>query len=334
MRALRFVFLVVLLQCSSIAQTILNGAGATFPNPMYQAWSSEYHRAHPDVQLNYQSIGSAGGIRALTAGALDFAATDWPMSDEQVNQLRQRRGIEVIHVPTVMGAVVLVYNLPEVDTQLKFSGAVLGQMYLGNITRWNDPAIAKENPGVILPDKKIIVVHRTDGSSTTYIFRDFLARTSPEWKEKAGSDSSVRWPVGVGAWSGGGGERAYTLDGAIFYTEWIYAVQNHMTIAGVRNAAGKYINASPESIAEASVQMPQDFRAWITNTSGDRAYPMACLTWLLIPRTWGDPNKRKAMINFLDWILDSGQKMTSNLHYVPLPETLAAQVRNDVKQIK
>jgi phosphate transport system substrate-binding protein len=324
------------LQCISIAQTTLIGAGATFPSPIYSKWFDEYHRQHPGGVIKYQAIGSGGGIAQLTKGAIDFGATDGPMTDDQVNQLRERRGIEVIHIPTVVGAVVPVYNLPEVDTQLKFSGELLAQIFLGNVTRWDDPGIAKENPGVKLPDKKINVVHRTDSSNTTYIFTDFLSKTSPEWKNRVGSGMSVQWPVGVRVWPGGGGEKAYSLDGAIAYFEWIYAVHSHMTIASVKNAAGKYITASPESIAAAaaSAELPEDFRAFITNAAGDNAYPMACLAWLLIPRTWDNTGKRKAMVDFLNWMLDSGQTMTSDLYYVPLPENLVAEVRAKIKEIK
>jgi len=327
--------LILFLPCISSAQTTLNGAGATLPIPIYSKWFYKYHRQHPGVVINYQAIGSGGGIWQLTAGTVDFGATDSPMTDDQVNHLRERRGIDVIHIPTVVGAVVPVYKLPEVDTQLKFSGELLAQIFLGNITRWNDPEIAKENPEVKLPDKEISVVQRSDASSTTYIFTDFLSKTSPEWKDKVGRGTSVQWPVGVRVWPGGGSERAYLLDGAIAYTEWIYAVQNHMTIASVKNAAGNYIKASPESItAAASADLPGDLRALITNAPGDNAYPMACLTWLLIPSTWDNTGRRKAMVDFLNWMLDSGQEMTSDLYYVPLPENLVAEVRAKIKEIK
>lgn len=327
--------LILFLPCIGIAQTTLKGAGATFPTPIYSKWFDTYHRQHPGVVINYQAIGSGGGIWQLTKGTIDFGATDGAMTDDQQNQLRQRRGIDVIHIPTVMGAVVPIYNLPEVDTQLKFSGELLAQIFLGNITRWNDPGIAKENPEVKLPDKEIKVVHRFDGSNTTYVFTDFLSKMSPEWKEKVGRGMSVQWPVGARVWTGGGGEGAYSLDGSLAYIEWIYAVHNHMSMASVKNAAGKYVEASPQSItAAASAELPEDFRALITNAPGDNAYPIAYLTWLLIPRTWHNTRKRRAMVDFLNWMLDSGQEMTSDLYYVPLPENLVAEVRAKIKEIK
>ena len=312
----------------------LTGAGATFPNPIYQKWFSEYHKLHPNVEINYQSIGSGGGIKQIQARTVDFGASDGPMSDEQL----AATPFKILHLPTVLGAVVPIYNIPAVSQELKFSGDVLADIFLGKINKWNDPRIAKLNPGVKLPDSDIIVVHRSDGSGTTYIWTDFLSKVSPEWKTKVGKNTSVNWPVGLG---GKGNEgvsgTVKQTEGSIGYVELIYAVQNKMAYSSVQNPAGKFVKASLASTtaAAASVkEMPDDFRVSITNAPGPDAYPIASFTWLLVPVKWDDAAKRKATVDFLNWMVDSGQKMTPDLSYAPLPKGVVAKEKVAIKQIQ
>lgn len=315
------------------AQTTLNGAGATFPYPMYSKWFSEYHKAHPEVQINYQSIGSGGGIRQVLAGTVDFGASDGPMTDEQLVQAK----IKILHIPTVLGAVVPAYNVSGVTEQLKFSPQVIADICLGKITNWNDKAIAADNPGVKLPDKAIIVVHRSDGSGTNYIFTDYLAKVSSEWKDKVGKGTSVKWPVGMGG-KGNEGVAGFIrgMDGAFGYVELIYAVQNKIPYGSVKNAAGVWLKGSLEgaTAAAASVKnMPADFRVSITNAPGKEAYPISSFTWLLIPTQSKDASKGKILVDFLNWMLTNGEKMTKDLDYAPLPETVSAKVREAIKQV-
>ena len=319
---------------SASAETNLNGAGATFPNPIYQKWFSEYHNAHKDVQINYQSIGSGGGIQQLTSGTVDFGASDGPMTDEQLSKV----AVKVLHIPTVLGAVVPMYNINGVTGELKFSGDVLADIYLGNIKKWNDPRLAKDNPGVKFPDEDIVVVHRSDGSGTTYIFTDFLSKVSSAWKDKVGKGTSVNWPAGLG---GKGNEGVSGMvkqtDGSIGYVELIYAVSNKMPYGTVKNAAGSFVKASLESVtaAAASVKdMPEDFRVSITNAPGKDAYPISSFTWLLVPAEWADAGKEKAFVDFLTWMVDKGQSMTSALQYAPLPKNVAAKVKARIKEVK
>jgi phosphate transport system substrate-binding protein len=315
------------------AQTTLNGAGATFPNPIYQKWFSEYHKAHPDVQFNYQSIGSGGGIRQVLAGTVDFGASDGPMTDEQLGQAK----IKILHIPTVLGAVVPAYNLSGVSQDLKFSPQVIADICLGKITNWNDKAIAADNAGVTLPDRPIVVVHRSDGSGTNYIFTDYLSKVSSEWKDKVGKGTSVKWPVGMGG-KGNEGVAGFIrgMDGAFGYVELIYALQNKIPYGLVKNAAGDWQKASLEGVtaAAASVKnMPADFRVSITNPPGKDAYPIASFTWLLVPAQFKDAAKGKIMVDFLNWMLGDGEKMTKDLSYAPLPETVATKVRDAIKQV-
>ena len=316
----------------TFAQTQLNGAGATFPNPIYSKWFSEYHKAHPEVQINYQSIGSGGGIRQLTAGTVDFGASDGPMTDEQLAQAKQK----ILHIPTVLGAVVPAYNVPGVNAELKFTGEVLANIYLGKITSWNDPAIAKLNPGVKLPGDAIVVNHRSDGSGTTFIFTDYLSSVSPDWKNTVGKGTSVKWPVGYG---GKGNEgvagNIRQLPGSIGYIELIYAVQNNISYGTVQNKAGEFMKASLESTtaAAASAKMPPDFRVSIVNAPGKGAYPICSFTWLLIPQVSKDPAKGKILQEFLNWMLDTGEGMTKELTYAPLPTEVAGKVRATIKTI-
>jgi phosphate transport system substrate-binding protein len=333
-RILMAMALIAALAGVSSAETNLNGAGATFPNPIYQKWFTEYHNAHNDVQINYQSIGSGGGIKQLQAGTVDFGASDGPMTDEQLSQTP----VKVFHIPTVLGAVVPTYNIQGVTGELKFSGDVLADIYLGNIKKWNDPKLAKDNPGVKFPDEDIAVVHRTDGSGTTYIFTDFLSKVSPAWKDKVGKSTSVNWPVGLG---GKGNEGVSGMvkqtEGSIGYVELIYALSNKMPYGSVKNAAGQFVKASLDSVtaAAASVKdMPDDFRVSITNAPGKTAYPISSFTWLLVPAEWADAGKEKAFVDFLNWMVDKGQTMTTSLEYAPLPKSVAAKVKARIKEVK
>jgi phosphate transport system substrate-binding protein len=331
----RIALLCFALSVPAFAQTTLNGAGATFPYPMYSKWFSKYHDAHPDIQFNYQSIGSGGGIRQVLAGTVDFGASDGPMSDEQLAQAKTK----ILHVPTVLGAVVPAYNVSGVSGEIKFTQEVLAGIFLGKITNWNDKAIASANPGVTLPkDEPIVVIHRSDGSGTTFIFTDYLSKISSDWQSQAGKGTSVKWPVGLG---GKGNEGVAgmirQMQGSIGYIELIYAVQNKITYGTVRNAAGEYVKASLDSVtaAAASVKnMPADFRVSITNAPGKDAYPISSFTWLLIPAQSKDAAKGKIIADFLSWMVDDGQKMTADLTYAPLPESVATKVKAEIKQVR
>ena len=301
----------------------ITGAGATFPYPLYSKWFDEYRKLHPDVQINYQSIGSGGGIRQITNRTVFFGATDGPMTDQQL----KGAPAPILHLPTVLGAVVPVYNVPNLSTELKFSGAVLADIFLGKITKWNDSAIAKLNPGLPLPASDITVVHRSDGSGTTYIWVDYLAKTSDEWKSKVGVNTSVSWPVGVG---GKGNEGVAGLvrqmPGALGYVELIYAVQNSIRYGAVQNASGEFVKASTDSVTAAAAasasNIPDDFRVSITNASGAGAYPISSFTWLLLYENPSEKAQAKAMVEFVKWALTDGQSFASELGYAPLPEAL------------
>jgi phosphate transport system substrate-binding protein len=319
---------------TSSAETNLNGAGATFPNPIYQKWFSEYHNAHNDVKINYQSIGSGGGITQLTNGTVDFGASDGPMTDEQLSKIQGK----VFHIPTVLGAVVPTYNVAGVSSDLKFTGENLADIFLGNIKNWNDPRLAKANPGVKFPDEEIAVIHRAEGSGTTYIFTDFLSKVSPAWKDKVGKGGAVNWPAGLaGKGNEGVAGMVKQTEGSIGYVELIYAVSNKMPYGSVQNAAGSFVKASLESVtaAAASVKdMPDDFRVSITNAPGKEAYPISSFTWLLVPAEWADAGKEKAFVDFLNWMIDKGQTMTSDLSYAPLPKSVAQKVKARIKEVK
>ncbi len=316
-----------------MGQTTLNGAGATFPYPMYSKWFSEYNKLHPDVQINYQSIGSGGGIRQVLNGTVDFGASDGPMSDEQLAQSKTK----ILHIPTVLGAVVPAYNVPGVGGEVKFTPEALAGIYLGKIQNWNDPAIAKVNPGVNFPNQPIIVIYRSDGSGTTFIFTDYLSKISKDWSNTVGKGTSVKWPGGMG---GKGNEgvagQVRQLSGSIGYVELIYAVQNKITYGSVRNAAGNFVTASLDGVTEAAASaktMPADFRVSITNAPGKTAYPISSFTWLLIPTPAKDPKKGKIIADFLDWMVTDGQKMTSQLSYAPLPDSVVEKVKAAIKQV-
>jgi phosphate transport system substrate-binding protein len=329
----RIALLCLALALPALGQTTLNGAGATFPNPIYQKWFSEYHKLHPEIQFNYQSIGSGGGIRQVLAGTVEFGASDGPMTDEQLSQFKGK----LFHIPTVLGAVVPAYNVPGVTGELKFTPDILAGIFLGKIASWNDPAIVKANPGVNLPNQTIVVVHRSDGSGTSYIFTDYLSKVSSEWASSVGKNTSVKWPVGLG---GKGNEgvagQIRLVPGSIGYIELIYAVQNHILYGSVKNSAGALVKASLDSVtsAAASVKnMPSDFRVSITNPPGKDAYPIASFTWLLIPEKSKDAAKGKIIADFLNWMVDDGQKMTADLTYAPLPQGVAAKVKETIKQV-
>jgi phosphate transport system substrate-binding protein len=324
----------LLLALPVFGQTTLTGAGATFPYPIYSRWFSEYHKLHSDVEINYQSIGSGGGIRQVTAGTVDFGASDMPMTDKQLKEAKTK----ILNIPTVLGADVPAYNIPGVSGDLKFTPEALAGIFLGKISKWNDKALTSVNPGVNLPDKEIIVVHRSDGSGTTFIFTDYLSKISPEWKSQVGADTSVKWPIGIGQKGNEGVAGSIRqLSGAIGYVELIYAVQNNIPYGSVRNSAGAFIKATLDSVtaAAASVpKMPDDFRVSITNAPGKDAYPISSFTWQLIPAQSKDPAKGKILADFLNWMVTDGQKMTASLSYAPLPENVAAKVKEAIKQVK
>ena len=329
--------LLALLALPSLAQTKLNGAGATFPYPIYSKWFNQYHQEHPDIEINYQSIGSGGGIAQVTAGTVDFGASDGPMKDEQLAAFKQKRGSAVLHFPTVLGAVVPAYNIPGFKGELKFTPDVIAGIYLGKITSWNDPAIAKANSGVSLPNTPIVVVHRSDGSGTTYVWTDYLSKVSSEWANSVGNGTSVHWPAGLGAKGNEGvAGMIRQMDGAFGYVELIYAVQNNIPYGPVKNAAGNFVKASLDSTTAAAgsmKQMPADFRVSITNAPGKDAYPISSFTWLLVPTDWKDKSKQKVFVDFLNWMLDRGQTMTAQLNYAPLPDAVREKERAALKTI-
>src|SRR6185312_203750 len=284
-----------MLVASASAATNLNGAGATFPNPIYQKWFSEYHKAHSDVQINYQSVGSGAGIQQLIAGTVDFGASDMPMKDEQLAEVKSKRGFDVFNIPTVLGADVPADNVPGITGELKFTGPLLADIFLGKVSKWDDPEIAKINPGVKFPSTPIVVVHRSDGSGTTFVFTDYLSKVSPEWKQKVGANTSVSWPTGLGQKGNEGvSGQIRQMEGAIGYIELIYAVQNKIPYGTVQNEAGQFVKASLDSVTAAAgsvKEMPADFRVSITNAPGRGAYPISSFTYLLIPAKWSDAGK-------------------------------------------
>jgi phosphate transport system substrate-binding protein len=331
---------VVLVAMSAVstasAQTVqIDGAGATFPYPIYSKWFSEYNKLHPNAQINYQSIGSGGGIRQLSNQTVFFGASDGPMTNDQLNAAPGR----VLHFPTVLGGVVPVYNIPGVSAELKFSGEALANIILGKITKWNDAAIAKDNPGVKLPATDITVAHRADGSGTTYIFVDYLSKISPEFKTKVGVATSVNWPVGVG---GKGNEGVAGLvqqtPGAFGYVELIYAIQNKIAYGSVKNHDGEFLKASLDSVTAAAAAaegvMPPDFRVSITNAPGKAAYPISSFTWLLLYESPKDKQKSGIMVDFVKWALTEGQKYCADLGYAPLPQSVVKMEMEALKKIK
>jgi phosphate transport system substrate-binding protein len=313
----------------------LNGAGATFPYPIYSRWFSEYKQQNPSVQINYQSIGSGGGIRQVSEGTVDFGATDSPMSDDAIKAAK----VKTMHIPTVLGAVVPVYNLKGVNANLNFSGDVIADIYLGKITKWSDPRIAKDNPGVQFSDAAILPVYRSDGSGTSFIFTDFLSKVSPDFKSKVGAAASVRWPTGIGQKGNEGVAGMVRQSPNSFgYVELIYAKGNNMQFGSVKNAAGKFIQASTDGVtaaaAAAAKSMPADYRVSITNAPGAESYPISSFTWLLIPVQSTDAAKGKALAGFLTWMLDKGESEASSMTYAPLPKPVQDMVRKTITSVK
>ena len=317
------------------AKILINAAGATFPMPIYGKWIEAFAKIDPNAQINYQAIGSGGGIRQFSEGTVDFGASDMPMTDEQISKFKNKP----LHFPTVLGGVVPTYNIPGVTQELKFTPEVLAGIYLGKIKKWNDAEFAKTNPGVKLPDNEIVVVHRSDGSGTSFVFTDYLSKVSPEWKSKVGASTSVSWPVGLG---GKGNEGVAGVvkqtPNSIGYVELIYVIQNKMLYGSLRNSAGVFLKADLESVTEAAASaaktMPADFRVSITNAPGKNAYPISTFTYLLIPSKIDDPEKKKTIVSFLHWILTDGQKYAGSLGYAPLPKAVVAQEEKQIALIK
>jgi phosphate transport system substrate-binding protein len=332
---------ILLMLASTLAfgagQVLLNAAGATFPYPMYSKWFDVYHQAHPTVQINYQSIGSGGGIRQLLDKTVDFGASDGPMNDDQLKQA----SVPILHFPTVLGADVPSYKIPGVTAELNFTPEALAGIFLGKITKWNDPALTSANPGVKLPGDDIVVVHRSDGSGTTYIWTDYLSKISPEWEKKVGKATSVNWPVGLGGKGNEGvaGLLEQTPD-SIGYIELIYAVQNKILYGRVKNSSGAFVKAELASVsaaaAAASKSMPEDFRVSITDppATNKAAYPISSFTWLLIPSKINDASKRDAVKDFLKWMMTDGQQYCEPLAYAKLPKEVVAKELKAVDKIQ
>ena len=320
------------LSANASAQMMINGAGATFPYPIYSKWFDEYTKVDPSVRFNYQSIGSGGGQKQIMAQTVDFGASDGPMTDDNLSKAPGK----LLHIPTVAGAVVMSYNLPG-SPKLKLDGDTIAGMYLGQIKKWNDPKLTALNPGTKLPDQDIVVVHRSDGSGTTFIFTDYLSKISPEWKTKVGTNTSVNWPAGLcGTGNEGVSGQIKQTPGAIGYVELIYAIQNKMPDAQVKNAAGQLVEATLESVtaALATAEIPDDFRFSMTNAPGENSYPIAGATWLLVYQQQKDPAKGKKLVEFLKWALAKGEGMAKDLNYAPLPENVQQRVLKRIDEIK
>lgn len=317
---------------NAASQMLINGAGATFPYPIYSKWFDEYVKVDPTVRFNYQSIGSGGGQKQILEQTVDFGASDGPMSDENLAKAPRK----LLHIPTVAGADVLTYNLPD-SPRLKVDGATIADIFLGKVTKWNDPRLQSQNPDVKLPAMDIVVVHRSDGSGTTYIWTDYLSSVSPEWQEKVGRGTSVKWPTGLGAKGNEGVTgQVKQLPGAVGYVELVYAKQNHLPYADIKNAAGKYITPSIESVTQAlaAAQVPDDFRFSMVNPPGEQAYPIAGATWLLVYEEQNDPAKGRKLVEFLNWAMTKGEGMAASLDYAPLPPNVVERVLDRVKTIK
>jgi phosphate transport system substrate-binding protein len=317
----------------------INGAGASFPYPIYSKWFDDYHKKNSNNQINYQSIGSGGGIKQVTEGTVDFGASDGPMNDDQLKAFRDKHGFDILHFPTVLGADVPAYNIPGVSAELTFTSDAIAGIFLGKITKWNDPAIAGANKGVNLPGNDIVVVHRSDGSGTSYIWTDYLSKVSDEWKNKVGKGTSVNWPVGLG---GKGNEGVAGLvkqtPNSFGYVELIYAIQNNMPYGKVKNASGNVVKADLASVtaaaAGAAKDMPADFRVSITNAPGKNAYPISSFTWLLIPEKFSDAAKRDAIKGFINWMLVDGQNEVEALSYAKLPKEVVAKEKQALAKVQ
>jgi phosphate transport system substrate-binding protein len=334
MKRLRFLGTLLAISAGSLAPSQnITGAGATFPYPIYSKWFSEYSAAHSGVQINYQSIGSGAGIRQVTSGTVDFGAADVPMTDAQLSASK----VKIVHIPTVLGAVVPIFNVKGVK-DLKIGPDVLAGIYLGKITTWNDPRLAKDNPGVNLPNEPVFIVHRAEASGTTFIFTDYLSKVSSDWLNTVGAGApSPNWPVGIGA---KGNESVASMvrqvEGGIGYVELIYALQNNINYASVKNAAGKWLKATPEGVsaAAAGAKIPADYRVSITNAPGNDAYPISSFTWLLIPSPPKDAKNGQVIKDFLQWMLDHGESEATSLHFAPLPDAVATRVKGTIAQLK
>ena len=332
-RCVAFAVSMLIVAAAAPADVTLTGAGATFPEPIYQKWASQYNKMHPDVRINYQGIGSGGGIRQITEKTVDFGASDGPMTD---TQLKKAPG-QLLHVPTVLGAVVPVYNLPSVKKPLVFSGPVLADLFLGKITKWNDKRLVDLNPEAGLPDMPVTIVHRSDGSGTTFIFTDYLSKISKQWEQGPGRLTTVNWPVGRGA-KGNDGVAADVKQnqGSLGYVELIYAANNNIAYGNVVNAAGKTVHASVESVSAAAASItnpPEDLRLSITNAPGGSAYPISSMTWILVYKEQADTTKAKALVDFLWWATHDGQAMAQSLYYAPLPRELMPLVDKELRSI-
>lgn len=318
---------------------LINGAGATFPYPIYSKWFDEYHKSNGAIHINYQSVGSGAGIKQVTDGTVDFGASDGPMNDDQLKAYKDKHGSPILHFPTVLGAAVPTYNIPGVATALNFTPEALAGIFLGRISKWNDPAIANANKGVNLPANDIVVIHRSDGSGTTYIWTDYLSKVSPDWKDKVSKGTSVNWPVGLG---GKGNEGVTGLikqtPNSIGYVELIYAAQNKIAYGAVKNSAGEFVQANLEGVSAAAAAsaktIPEDFRVSITNAPGKGVYPISSFTWLLIPEKFSDAAKRDALKGFLKWMLADGQNYAENLSYAKLPKEVVAKELKAIEKIQ
>lgn len=330
------VLLATLSSCAS-QTTSLTGAGATFPAPIYQKWFSEYQSV-ANVQINYQPNGSGGGIKAVTEGTTDFGASDMPMTDEQLKAFKDKNHSRILQFPTVLGAAVPSYNIPGVTAELNFTPQALAGIFLGKITMWNDPQLTKANPKVKLPADKIIVVHRSDGSGTTFCWTDYLSKVSPEWKSQVGKNTSVNWPVGLGG-KGNDGVAGILKQqqGALGYVELIYAIKNHLAYGNVQNEAGEFVKADLKSVTAAAAALetlPADFRMSITNESGAGVYPISTFTWLLVPEKIADAEKRAALVGFLKWAITTGQNSVESLEYAKLPASVVIQEQKQIAEIQ
>jgi phosphate transport system substrate-binding protein len=341
MKRIAGIFLAALFVASmaSAQALLINGAGATFPNPIYSKWFDEYHKSNRNIEINYLSVGSGAGIKQVTDGTVDFGASDGPMTDEQLKAFQEKHGAGILHYPTVLGAVVPTYNIPGVTVALNFTPEALAGIFLGKITKWNDPAIAGANKGVNLPAADIVVVHRSDGSGTTYVWTDYLSKVSEEWKGKVGKGTSPNWPVGLG----GKGNEGVTgqiknAPNSIGYVELIYAVSNNIPYGSVKNSSGNFVKADLASVSEAAAAavktMPDDFRVSITDPAGKKAYPIASFTWLLIPEKFSDAAKRDAIKAFLNWMLADGQNYAETLSYARLPKEVIAKEKIALAKIQ
>jgi phosphate transport system substrate-binding protein len=330
---------VAALACGATAPTLINGTGATFPAPIYQKWFSDYHKLHSNIEINYQPTGSGKGIGSITDGTVDFGASDGPMNDAQLKTFHEKHGYGILHFPTVAGAAVPIYNIEGVGPGLNFTPEALAGIFLGKITKWNDPELTKANPNVKLPAADILVVHRADGSGTTYCWTDYLSKVSPEWKQKVGTNTTVQWPAGMGAPQNNGvAGQVKQQHGSIGYVELVYAVNNKIDYGNVKNPAGQFIKADLASItaaaAGAAQTMPDDFRVSITNAPGKTAYPISTFTWLLIPEQIKDATKAKMIKDFLNWMLNAGQTSAESLIYARLPKEVVSKEQQAIAKIK